>query len=169
MLVTGGGKVFWAQIQPGRGPGGAGPNPYFMAPAQPPTRPFPDPCISQGLSHTPLRSKAHLVTSRVYPWSEPHGHIPGPGFTCQVCLYQEGGGADRSDPPLLALSFISVLRDRAGLAPSSLAVPGAGSCSVDTWSCHPAAATPAPPCLPHLVPQSQTVVNTQGADGHEVF
>lgn len=91
MLVTGGGKVFWAQVQPGRGPGGAGPNPHFMAPAQPPTRPFPDPCISQGLSHTPLRSKAHLVTSMVYPWSEPHGHIPGPGFTCQVRLYQEWG------------------------------------------------------------------------------
>ena len=59
---------------------------------RPPTPPFPDPCISQGLSHTPLRSKAHLVTSRVYPWNEPHGHIPGPsGFTCQVHLYQGWG------------------------------------------------------------------------------
>lgn len=91
------------------------------------------------------------------------GYPPHPGFT-QVRLYQ-GWGGEQTGQTHPCWPFLSSPCSGTGLG---WLLPHCqsqmlGSCSADTWSRHPAPATPASPCLPHLVPQSQTVVNTPGS------
>lgn len=141
-------------------PRGCWSHPFTMAPAQPPTLPFPDPCISQGLSHTPLRSKGPSYHQQGLPLSElPWTISLAPASPVKsVCT---GVGRKRQVRPTVVGPFfhLQVLRDGAGLALPhwqsqvlALALLTRGP-ATQQLPHQPL------PCLPHLVPRSQTVVN----------